>query len=283
MRRLCLALATLAGFGCGQKTPRNVRLDLVLRSSCPASTQSYDISCVHSVVVGLVATTGQSFESRCTAVSGSYASLQDLLAATHVVSVLEKVEARADVRLAVRAYHGGDKPPCHDLLDSELMFWGMSPAADLTDPAVDELVVEVECRPECDCADLGATERCPSDLVIGICAPPANRPCRKQCNDNGDCYDGLLSCEVGTCDDLPASGQCCTATDGERCWECGRAGDCNSGVCVHNTYTVPGTTPPEGPDEWFCASPCPPLPNVTPCPTGMSCKRLDNGIYVSVP
>ena len=263
----------LAVAACNSDSPRPVRLELILRGSCPLSTHSYDISCVRSLVVSTIGEEGELDREQCTAISEPFANMQALVASHQVVEVLAGARARSGMRVELRAYHAVDKAPCTALDDADLLFWGASAVVDLTDTALEVLPVELECRPECDCADFDtAAARCPLAMPAGICAPPATLACRKPCELANDCYGGLLACEPGACSG-GASSDCCTAEARQTCSPCGSDADCDSGVCVHNTGA---------PDEWSCAEVCPPLPGVTPCPPSMSCKRLDNGTYVRV-
>jgi hypothetical protein len=253
---------------------------LGLRTSCPAATRNYSLRCIDSLVVRLVGADGQPFRRQCTAITQPYDSMQALVSSTNVVEVLKDVRARSDVRLELRAYHGTEGvAPCDLALldDAHLMFWGMSAVTDFTDQSRDEVTVEIECRPECDCDDLvDAAQRCPPEMLGGVCAPPANRLCRKECESADNCWGGSLSCEIGTCEaGVSGTVKCCAPVAGRICSPCAYDSECESGLCVHNTTA--------GVDEWFCADPCPPLPDVTPCPTDMSCKRLGNGVYERAP
>lgn len=273
-----VGLLLLLLMACGDAEPRKVRLELVLRGSCPRSTKTYDLTCARSLVIAVVGVNGQRFKSQCTDLNGRFDSLQALIASTDVLAVLEEVKARDAVQIELRAYHGGalQKAPCTELADNDLLLWGISPPIDLTNPDLTQVLVNLECRPECDCLAFDqAPERCPLELPMGICAPPENLACRKLCDSNSSCWDGLLTCEVGTCT-IGSDDKCCTPEASGVCSPCDANGQCDSNICVHNLDDLDD---PKDPDEWFCAEPCPPLPNVSPCPSRMSCKRLGNGTY----
>lgn len=255
-----LLLVACACAGCGGEEARNLRLELLVRGSCMPSTH-YDLSCVHAIEVGLVAG-GQQHRRQCTVVTGRFSTMQELVANRDFVPLLQEVRARPDARLDVRGYAAIDKSPCVDTTDADLVFWGTSAAVDLSDEALTTVTVELECRPECDCAAMVEGEAgCPHELTPGVCAPPSNRPCRRQCDIAEDCYDGLIQC---------GGDGICAPESGETCAVCASSDECDSGLCVHNT---------DEPNEWFCAPACPALPNVDPCPPRMSCKRLGNGVF----
>ncbi len=241
-----------------------VRLELLVRGSCPPSTASYDISCVQALSVGLVGADGRRFRSACTVLAGKYPSLVDLIASDDVVTVLERIRARHNVRLELRAYKGSDGEPCSDLNDQDLMFWGASDVVDLSDEALTEVVVSIECRPDCDCADLADPVRCPADLPMGACARAANLTCRRSCDPaDGACYGGAAECTTNVCDGNPGATCCGNPPDG-LCMPCSTSADCASDMCIENTQT----------NERFCSEACPPLPWSYPCPLHMSCKRI---------
>ena len=56
--------------------------------------------------------------------------------------------------LELRAYHAINKEPCVDQVFDELMLWGSSKQIDLTDLALQEVTVNYECRPSCNCSEL---------------------------------------------------------------------------------------------------------------------------------
>jgi hypothetical protein len=280
MRRLP-SVALLLAVGCGRGEASQVRIEPYLppgSTSCPADTRSYSIRCVNALVVALVGKDGQRFKSQCTPITTAYDSLQALVSSTTVVEVLKDVKARSDASLELRAYYKvAGRQPCesYDGKDDYLLFWGMSPVTDFTDSSVTAVKVQIDCRPQCDCEDL-EKELCPAEMPPGICAPPENRLCRKQCETADNCYGSTLSCEIATCGvGVPGNFKCCAPAAEQVCSPCAYDGECESGICVHNT-TV-------GVDEWFCAEPCPPLPDVTLCPPGMSCKLLNNGVYERAP
>ena len=284
MMRWLVMVVVISTAGCGNSAPRQVRIVPVMpqgSSSCPADTRSYSIRCVDALVVTLVGADGQRFKSQCTPITSPYDSLQALVSSTTVVEVLQDMKARAEAQLELRAYHSvPDHDPCEASSGGEeslvfwgqyLLFWGMSAVTDFTDSSVSEVAVAIDCRPQCDCNGL-EKGTCLSEMLpgTGVCAPPEGRPCRKQCETDEKCYAGLLSCEVATCEDNPnPTAKCCTPVTEQICAKCAHDPDCESGICAHNITA----------DELLCTSPCPPLPDVTLCPTGMSCKLLDNVLY----
>lgn len=280
--RFALVILVALAASCGNGDARQVRLELLNRSSCGTSTKLYDTTCIRAVKVQMVGIDGQRYRSQCTRID-AYENLQDLFASTTVQNVLDGVRAREAVFLEFRAYHvldGGD--PCDSDSETSLMLWGVTETIDTTNPKLSEVTLPLECRPDCDCEELGDTVKCPWDLVQGVCAPSSNRYCRKVCSiDDEDetkntCYDSSMDCTLGACDTIvgPAEATCCNPPARTMCAPCDGDNDCNIGRCVLNEHNV-------GPlgAERFCADSCPPLPDTLPCPTGMSCHRLGDGTY----
>ena len=262
--RLAWALGLVAaGHGCGED--RAVRIQLQLHASCLPTTQ-YDVSCMQALRLDVLDARGALVGSTCTDVAGRYATMQNLLAEPDGLLLMAEVRPRAGVRLELRGYHVIDKAPCTDLRDEELMLWGSSRSVDLDDEALRTVAIEAECRPGCDCSALqGITQGtgpCVPALSPGACAPAVNQLCRAECDDDHDCYGNLMTCGDRRCTPEPTA--LCAACEGD--------GDCASGLCVENTAT----------GERFCASACPPLPDVAPCPLWMSCKALGGGPWVRV-
>ena len=255
----------LVGLGLGlascEPPPREVRRELLTRSSCGWSTQEYDTSCVAALDVRLVDSEGTLLRSHCTAVGGQYASLASLVGTRELVRVLEDVTPRGDVAVELRAYHSRDKTPCVSHTDDELMLWGRSELFDLNDAKTTVVNVILECRPECDCAALDAdATRCPAALVRGACAPPLEVPCGKSCRNDDECYAGRLPCLDGRCAPQP----------GDLCASCEGATACQSGLCVENTAR----------GERFCADVCPEPEQARACSETMSCKRLGDALVL---
>ncbi|MFC1609720.1 hypothetical protein ACFL6C_02065 [Myxococcota bacterium] len=279
---IAIALATMATAACGGSDARPIRLELHHDMfSCRSST-SYDISCVNSLVVQyIVLQDGEEkkFRGKCTDVSGDYGVLQDLLADRDTRFWLQDVRARKNVRVEIRGYHGFDAGPCSQPLDEldpkALVFWGSSDFVNLTKPSSTEIDVWFECRPNCNCraiADLQVVQ-CPIDLVPGVCTRPSTKSCRtKPCEVREDCYDGAIDCNANVC----------TAPPKALCRDCANDDACDSGICVHQTYTPPGESAPDI-DENFCTIQCPPEDGTAwPCPTDMTCKRLGDGVFERV-
>jgi hypothetical protein len=234
--------------------PRTVAVDLAPRSSCGWSTASYNLSCVASLDVRVVDGVGAVQSHRCLSVANQYQTLADLVTPTATQDLLSGIAAKPHVRIEVRGYFAMNAPPCEDLSDSDLMFWGSSDWIDLNDSAVSSLVAQIECRPDCDCAAISLQPTtCPVALAAGICAPPSEVLCRQSCLDGDVCYD-LLSCQAGVCATQP----------GDLCADCSSSTACSSAACAHNSQT----------NESFCAQICPPANSAMPCPTHMSCKRV---------
>ncbi|MBI3180075.1 MAG: hypothetical protein HYZ27_10465, partial [Deltaproteobacteria bacterium] len=223
MKRAALVLAAWA---CVPGDLAPVRLELLVRGSCPPSTATYDISCVQALTVGLVGADDTRFRTDCTVLAGQYATLVDLIASQQLTTVLEHIRARNDVRLELRAYKGADGEPCSDLDDSNLMFWGSSELVDLSDESLTEVIVSIECRPDCDCADLADPVRCPAELPVGACARAANLTCRRSCNPvDGACYGGAAQCSTNVCDGDPDT-TCCGNPPNGLCMSCTTSADC---------------------------------------------------------
>ncbi|MEE8410575.1 MAG: hypothetical protein V3T05_13315 [Myxococcota bacterium] len=277
MRRLVAISIIGCVAACNGGEARPIRIELLNRTSCGSSTVAYDISCVKSLIVQLIGADGTLFRSQCTSIDNDYSNLQELIASDKVVDVLEGVRARSSARIELRGYHGFDKAPCTAIKDddSELMLWGTSDLTDFTDPTLDEVSVWLDCRPDCDCLDFDPrSAECPRALVQGVCVPFKIFYCRKACETTDVCYGGLLSCELG-CDPLN-SPSCCAAPSeaGGMCGDCASDADCGGNRrCVHHAHA------PDGPEEYFCAEACPPLPDFAPCPEGMSCQRLGDDPY----
>ena len=274
MNRL-LVIALLGGvLGCNGGEAKPIRIEFGHLSSCGSSTVAYDISCVQSLTVQLIGADGTEYKSQCTSLS-PYANLQKLFASEEIIAVLEGVRTRSNARIELRAYHGGfDKAPCTDLDDSELMLWGTSELINFSDPTVDQVRVPLDCRPDCDCFDFdNRSTECPRALVQGVCVPPKIFYCRKACETDDVCYGGLLGCQLGSCGAL-TSPSCCAPDNADgMCGECTTDADCGGNRrCVYNAHA------PNGPEEYFCAEPCP-GPNISPCPERMSCQRLGDAPY----
>jgi hypothetical protein len=260
---------------CGGDAARQVRIELLHRSSCGVSTARYDTSCLQAVTVQMVSTDGRRFRKQCTLLGGSYPTLQDLLASTRVEAFLEDVRARSSVFIELKAFHGLGGKLCPDPPDSGLMLWGVSEIVDLTDPTVDVVALPFECRPSCDCEAIDAGD-CTQSLLPGVCAPPPRLYCRKQCAASQDCFDGLASC-TGACEPGvgPSGATCCEESSSKgMCSYCAGDADCASRRCVLNRHD----TEPNDPPERFCAESCPALPDVSPCPSGMSCRKVGDGV-----
>jgi hypothetical protein len=244
-----------------------VHLDLILRGSCGRSTLAYDISCVASIDVRVVdAGSGEVLDSACNPVSGQLEYFSDLVASVDPIPLLEDTEARGNVRIELRGYHAFDTEPCNDPTDDELMMWGSSGVVDLDDDTLESITIQFECRPDCDCVDLGNDPtNCPAVLVPGACAPIEAQLCRRECEAPEDCYGGAtLTCSEQRCTPVQSGGTCA---------QCDDDGDCSDGRCITNANTT----------ERFCAPRCPPLGAISACPTRMSCKRLDGDPFAPVP
>jgi hypothetical protein len=259
MRRAALGIGCLLLAACRGSGDHAVRVELQLRASCLPSTH-YDVSCVQALRLDVRDGDSNTLASGCTSLDGRYATMQDMLAEPSSLSLLTGVQVDRPVRVELRGYQVIDKPPCTDLTDEEIMFWGASRLVDLADPSLTTLPVEVECRPMCDCSTLEImAPTCPAALTPGACAPAPTQLCRTQCDDDHGCYDGLMHCGDRICVPEPQA----------MCADCASDAECTSGLCVVNTRT----------GEHFCSSPCPPLPAVDPCPTWMSCKSLTSGTF----
>ena len=258
-----LLLLVLIFGGCIEG-PRQVRMDLIVRGSCGRSTLSYDTSCVASLLARVRDAGGEVLDERCTAVAGQFSNINDLVTSTTILELLE-TDDHKQVYVEFNAYHAFDKSPCSNLSDNDLMLWGSTDLVDLNSSKVKVVTVELECRPECDCEAFDESPaQCPASLPAGACTPLATLNCRRSCQSNLACYEGLLTCSNNECAPLPRG----------LCALCGGPDDCDSGLCVENTV--------KGDNERFCAPRCPPLQSSTPCPPLMSCKRL-GGDFVLVP
>lgn len=258
-RRLAVMLGCCAA-ACSVE-PRQVRLELLTRSSCGWSTQSYDTSCVSSLDVRLLKSDGSVLRSRCTSITGRFSSLAALVGNADVLPLVEDLHPRDNVVIELRAYHSRDKTPCVEPTPDELMLWGRSEPVDLTDDALTVVNVVLECRPECDCAALDADPtRCPATLTPGVCAPPLEVSCAKACVDSSDCYGARLVC----------IDEACTPEARKLCAVCTSGADCDSGLCVENSVRA----------EKLCVDRCPPTDSAAACPDLMSCKRVGDELVL---
>jgi hypothetical protein len=260
LRMLRLIAAGVAGCGTGcSSSPRVVTVDLATRSSCGRSTTAYDLSCVSSLEVRVVNASGEIQSERCLAVSDRYRDLSDLISPSATQDLLAGIAASPQVRIEVRGYLGVDVLPCTSLSDSALMFWGSSDLVNLNDAGVGAVLVQMECRPDCDCTAINSpSSGCPVDFTPGVCAPPSQVLCRQACTDDHACYAGLLTCQSNSCT-APAGGLCADCTATSAC-----DSSVSSSVCVQNSTT----------GEDFCARRCPQPEGAAPCPELMSCKRV---------
>jgi len=249
-------LLVVAAAGCSSG-PRVIQLELGFQSSCGSSSRTYDISCIAALEIRLVSsTTGEIVESKCTPISGLYASINEMITAIELLAVLE-TKAYTDVQVEMRGFHSFNKPACSELTDGELMLWGKSGTVDLSSRSLDKVRVVFECRAGCDCAALDASPTvCPAQLIPGICGPGVNQLCRGACDKAADCFGGELSCAQQVCTPLPSG-------DG-MCRDCATSNECPAGHCVRNTTT----------NEHFCARACPPLAGADPCPAEMACRQV---------
>jgi hypothetical protein len=229
---------------------------LIARGSCGWSPRNYDVTCLGGLELRVVADgTGQTLSEHCTSVAGRFTTLNDLVVPSLSLELLEDLHTEGTARIEVRGYHALDKAGCGNPSESDLLLWGSSDLVDLHDSHLRVITVQIECRPDCDCAAIGGDpQKCPAALSPGVCAGPKEVLCRKLCADDDDCYAGRLSCTASLC----------TPETGGLCAECASSLECTSGWCAQNTYT----------NESFCSARCPPEDNAAPCPTYMSCKRL---------
>jgi hypothetical protein len=211
----------------------------------------------------------KSYRNRCVDLRGrGFEDIEDLSTASDRLIVLPDVRAREDVRVVIKGYHDRrDEGACFDLNEAKLMFWGSSDFVDLTDPDRDEINVQLECRPKCDCRVIAT---CGEDLTPGICGPHERASCYGlTCDTNEDCFDGQAPCDASIC--YPAAGQICG--------ECTGAGDCESEQCVRHIHDDKPAI-----DESFCALRCPPADGSGwPCPARTGCKKLTAGAYELLP
>ncbi len=267
--RPALALLIAVACGCAGGDARQVRLELITRSSCRLI--NYDISCVDSLWVGYRGE-DQDYRSRCLELRPEgLTTLSELINASAKLIVLDEVRARGRVRVELRGYHAlDDTRACTSLSADKLLLWGSSALVDLRDEELEVLNVEIECRPLCDCR-LIADGSCALPLAAGVCGPPATVSCAgRSCTDALDCFDGELECLDQVCEPL----------QGGLCADCAGAAACQTGPCVQHSYQDSRTTV----DETYCAEVCPPAGDATwPCPSGMSCKRLGDGVFSLVP
>jgi len=265
-----LAASLFFAFGCKRVKQRKIKLDLQTRPSCQAASTNYNLTCVAALEVRVLSATKEIIASRCHEISTPYLDFQDLI--TSGLTILEDVNPQIDVTIELRAYHAQVDVACSTagLSDNNLMFWGESEVANITDKTDTEIRIFTECRPDCPCDQLGTTD-CSLVLDRGGCAPVVeNRTCLKSCSDNDDCYGGQLLCNALVCQ----------AGDGNYCDTCAGASDCTSltdGFCM--------STPQQVGTEEICTTPCPAVGSATPCPTQMSCKKLDvaGSLYQTIP
>ncbi|MEZ4271511.1 MAG: hypothetical protein R3C68_08790 [Myxococcota bacterium] len=273
MRRVFLLALMLSA--CTDHTLRQVRLDLILRGSCPSSTIAYDATCIASIEVQLLDANKTLLASRCTPTPNRFNNMDELADGDEMLPVLENIEPQSGVTLAFRAYQSLDRPPCTEPTEDELMLWGTSEPFDMRDATLQVVTVSLECRPGCDCAAFDdKPQQCPRVLQPGVCTPLAVRLCRRACNTPNTCYQGLLPCkndtcspdESGSCSICQDSSDCmCVPEPAQTCAECNTSADCEGERrCVRNI----------GRGEQFCADRCPPMGGSDPCPTLMSCKQL---------
>jgi len=216
------------------------------------------------VQIRIVSSIGVEYASACQQVAGRFTTIQDLVASSEVITLLEDTRARKDVVIEFRAFHDFDQQPCTNFLESDLMLWGSSAPTDLTDPTLQGVTIQFECRPGCDCEAFDEKPiACPADIVPGICTPAEQLLCRKACETDDGCYGGLLGCRDSVC----------AATEGGTCDQCTKASDCDSGICVTNSNT----------SESFCADRCPSFDVASACPVRMSCKVVDGVIFQTLP
>lgn len=246
-----LCLAWLLPACTGERT-RDVRVDVSLAASCGFAAQNYDISCVSSIEVRAVGQNGALLAEECTAVTGAYGDLGDLVSASPR-SLLDDLPVEEAVVVELRGY--STSKACEGLAESALIFWGESALVDLRDLAVTSVTVDLECRPECSCAEVGDLG-CEVPLQPGVCAPIPTVLCRRPCADATRCFGGELQCVGGRCQPEPRG----------LCAECTSGAECDSGICVRNENT----------GEAFCGPRCPSsVEGRIICPELMSCRRLD--------
>ncbi|MEM6730039.1 MAG: hypothetical protein AAF658_00700, partial [Myxococcota bacterium] len=177
---LCLWVSVVLP-ACESDTVRDVRIDLSLRGSCGFASQNYNISCVSSIEVRVLGNNGALLAEQCTTVSGVYEDLGDLVSDAPR-SLLDDLPAVSGVVVELRGYVTPDRDGCSDLEERDLVFWGESAPVDLASSMTATLLVQIECRPGCDCADFGRPE-CPVALEPGACAPVSTVLCRRPCSD----------------------------------------------------------------------------------------------------
>ncbi len=259
------ALLLMMGAGCGSSpTERVLRLELLPRPSCGASTRTFDTTCVKSFQIRVLDSSGAVLDSQCTTLTTPFGTVHEFISLRDIMQVLQNVPERRGVKLEMRAYHALGTTPCTDLSESQLMFWGISNTIDLipAEQFPSEIVeMPFECRPGCDCADFdNKPDLCSSELSSGICAPLPNFLCRRTCENDETCPE-RLTCNI-------QENQCAPQMR-EPCAVCTGPDDCISGLCVQNLKT----------NEKFCAVACPPTGRSALCGLPTSCAPLNRGVF----